>query len=80
MTEYRYIGKDGKPILARDLEDQRDELQIKLAKAMDALRFVDDGANHGAMTPTYSEHGLRYILRGIRERARAVLDELGEDT
>lgn len=37
MTEYRYIGKDGKPILARDLEDQRDELQAKLAKALAAL-------------------------------------------
>lgn len=37
MTEYRYIGKDGKPILARDLEDQRDELQDKLTKALAAL-------------------------------------------
>jgi hypothetical protein len=47
MTEYRYIGKDGKPILARDLEDQRDELQDKLTKAVNALRelvtCVDDG-------------------------------------
>jgi hypothetical protein len=37
MTEYRYIGKDGKPVLARDLEDQRDDLQAKLAKALAAL-------------------------------------------
>jgi hypothetical protein len=37
MTEYRYIGKDGKPILAHDLEDQRDELQDKLTKALAAL-------------------------------------------
>lgn len=37
MTEYRYIGKDGKPILARDLEDQRDDLQAKLTKALTAL-------------------------------------------
>jgi len=37
MTEYRYIGKDGKPILARELEDQRDELQDKLTKALAAL-------------------------------------------
>lgn len=37
MIEYRYIGKDGKPILARDLEDQRDELQVKLAEALAAL-------------------------------------------
>jgi hypothetical protein len=40
MTEYRYIGKDGKPILARELEDQRDELQVKLTKAMNALREI----------------------------------------
>lgn len=57
-----------------------DVAEAKLAKALDGLRFADDGANHGAMTPTYSEHALRYILRGIRDRARAVLEELGEDT
>lgn len=50
--------------------------ETKLAKAVEALRFTDDGANHGAMTSTYGESALRYILRGIRERARAVLDEL----
>lgn len=60
--------------------DRIEELSDKLAKALDGLRFADDGANHGAMTPTYSEHALRYILRGIRDRARAVLAELGEDT
>lgn len=27
---YRYIGKDGKMILARDLEDQRDALSAEL--------------------------------------------------
>jgi hypothetical protein len=80
MTEYRYIGKDGKPILARDLEDQRDELQAKLAKAVVALRSIGEGTNHGAMTSTYSERALQNILRGIRERARAVLAELGEGT
>jgi hypothetical protein len=37
VTEYRYIGKDGKHILARELEDQRDELQDKLTKALVAL-------------------------------------------
>jgi hypothetical protein len=43
-SEYRYIGKDGMPILARDLEDQRDaalsrieELEAELAKAVEAL-------------------------------------------
>jgi hypothetical protein len=32
MSEYRYIGKDGMPILARDLEDQRDAALAKLEK------------------------------------------------
>jgi hypothetical protein len=76
MAEYRYIGKDGKPVLARDLEDQRDELQDKLTRALAALKYTDDSANHGAMTTTYSEHALRYILRNIRERARVALAEL----
>jgi len=53
-----------------------DAAEAKIEKALVALRFVDDGANNGAMTPTYSEHGLRYILRGIRDRARTVLAEL----
>jgi polysaccharide deacetylase 2 family uncharacterized protein YibQ len=80
MTEYRYIGKDGKPILARDLEDQRDELQDKLTKALAALKYTDDSANHGTMTTTYSETTLRYILRNIRDRARVVLDEIKGET
>jgi len=29
---YRYIGKDGKPVLARDLEDERDAAQAEIAK------------------------------------------------
>lgn len=55
---------------------KRKDAEAKLAKAMEALRFTDDGANHGAMTSTYGESALRYILRGIRERVRAVLAEL----
>lgn len=37
---YTYIGKNGKPVLARDLEDQRDALQAKLDDAMGALESV----------------------------------------
>jgi len=57
---------------------KREMTEAKLAKAIEALRFTDDGANHGAMTSTYGESALRYILRGIRERVRAVLAELEE--
>lgn len=56
--------------------DHIEDLNAKLVKAVAALQFADDGANHGAMTSTYSEYALRYILRGIRERARTVLAEL----
>lgn len=63
--------------VARVIQFERAEAaEAKLAKAMEALRFTDDGANHGAMTSTYGESALRYILRGIRERVRAVLAEL----
>jgi len=34
--EYRYIGKDGMPILARDLEDQRDAALAKLEQIEEA--------------------------------------------
>ena len=55
---YRYIGKDGKMILARDLEDQRDalsaELELeRLRAALTKLRdlmcegFEDDDGNSG---------------------------------
>lgn len=49
-STYTYIGKDGKPVLARDLEDQRDEVMNQLDSArhsVDVLqarakRYVDE--------------------------------------
>ena len=35
---YRYIGKDGKPVLARDLEDQRNALRAQVEALTEALR------------------------------------------
>jgi hypothetical protein len=60
--------------------NKSDELQIKLTKAVSALKYTDNGANHGVMTPTYSETGLRYILRNIRDHARLALEELKGET
>jgi hypothetical protein len=71
MTEYRYIGKDGKPVLARDLEDQRDELQDKLTKAVSALRWVVTAK--GLTDPT--EYGY-----GAIKHARVVLEEIKGET
>jgi hypothetical protein len=56
--------------------DYINDLEAKLAKAVEALRSTDSDANHGAMTSTYSEGTLRYLLRQIRDRARTVLAEL----
>ena len=35
---YTYIGKDGKPVLARDLEDRAEAAESKLAKAVAPMR------------------------------------------
>ena len=40
--DYTYIGKDMKPILARDLEDAKDEAEAKLAKAVGMLKTMVD--------------------------------------
>jgi hypothetical protein len=58
------------------MADRIEQLEDKLAKAVEALRFTDSDANHGAMTSTYSEGTLRYLLRQIRDRTRTVLAEL----
>ena len=47
--EYRYIGKDGKPILARELEDQRDEAREKLAEE---IRISNERGNYIEFTLT----------------------------
>lgn len=39
---YSYIGKDGKPRLARDMEDELDTTKDKLAKAIGALGDITD--------------------------------------
>jgi len=43
---YMYIGKDMKPILARDLEDAKDAAEAKLAKAVEALREIESITVH----------------------------------
>jgi hypothetical protein len=38
---YHYIGKDGKTVLARDLEDRAESLEAQLAQAVEALRHCE---------------------------------------
>jgi hypothetical protein len=36
---YRYIGRDGRAVLARDIEDQRDALQAEVARLRKRLAW-----------------------------------------
>jgi hypothetical protein len=65
--------------LLHDALTRAEVAEARLAKAVLALEYTDDSANNGAMTPTYSEYSLRYILRNIRDRARATLTEIKEE-
>ena len=66
MAEYRYIGKDGKPILARDLEDQRDELQVKLTKAVAILDRIGSAQTSGGGQASVMAFHAREALAEIK--------------
>lgn len=57
---YRYIGKDGKSVLARTLEDERDDLRAKLDAAVDGL---------GRISAHYTDTGLAAKHMGAIARA-----------
>jgi hypothetical protein len=87
--DYTYIGKDMKPILARDLEDAKDAAEAKLAKAVEALRPFADvlKGNYSHQPDTmpismgFGEYDRRLALKLMDFRnARAMLAELeGEE-
>ena len=58
-ANYRYIGKDGKAVLARDIEDERDELRLKLADATSEWEAENDARRS-------SDRKLRSALREIK--------------
>ncbi len=58
---YRYIGKDGKAVLARDLEDQRDTLQA---------RHEDDRQELNRMT--VENEALQARVRALEARVKAL--------
>jgi hypothetical protein len=62
-ANYRYIGKDGKAVLARDLEDERDELRLKLADAQSEWEAENDARRS-------SDRKLRSALREIEALKR----------
>lgn len=49
---YTYIGKDGKPILARDLEDQRDAAREHAQELVSFVRTVAHGRHNMATAMT----------------------------
>lgn len=74
MNNYSYIGKDGKQVLARDLEDQRDEALEELRKVTaerdEYIGLLVDIVN------TYDEPDNGRYLRWSIDTARATLAKL----
>jgi len=88
MSDYRYIGKNGMPILARELEDQRDAAIARIAELEKALRFGCGAAINGlndesGSLPEWSEgSGIAVMLnalgcheRCLNERVRVALTD-----
>jgi hypothetical protein len=74
---YSYIGKNGKSILARDLEDQRDAAEAKVAALTAALRFYADSETYETQYERMSCECCTNIFEPINEdkgaKARAAL-------
>jgi hypothetical protein len=66
---YTYIGKNMKPILARDLEDAKDAAEAKLAKAVEALRHTLD-------KPRDADQSYAGLCSEVMWEIRAALAEL----
>ncbi len=75
---YLYIGKNGKTILARNLEDQRDAALANVAKLREALEFYASERTYQSSTVYMCGHsGDSKIETDGGRRARAVLAETG---
>lgn len=72
--EYTYIGKNGKPILARVLEDQRDELVEALEKHS---RWVD-GIRGAVESNQVADKDVRGLAISMRDEMRALLAKIKE--
>ena len=70
MSDYRYIGKDGKTVLARDLEDERDALRAR-------LEAVELGEAESESNLGHALHQLRK-MKARAERAEAALEATNE--
>lgn len=83
--EYIYIGKDGRSVLARDLEDERDALREENKRLREVVGIVTDCLEE-CVIADYPEYKLAYPhnqqryendMEPVRE-ARAVLTDKGE--
>lgn len=73
MNQYTYIGKDGKAVLARDLEDERDALKERVKNLESALRGLDPYLDAIVFhAPTRDEHGPYWLVFAARQ---ALADE-----
>jgi hypothetical protein len=73
---YHYIGKDGKTVLARDLEDRAEAAKAQLALAVEALQRIADASDVYGIEANADDQGadtLAYAHRVTGNLARATL-------
>ena len=71
---YTYYGKDGKPVLARDLEDRAEAAEAKLAVAVEAL---EDALNRMEEDRASGDCGnWDWVDGDVYSRGRATLAEI----
>lgn len=63
---YTYIGTDGKPVLARDLEDERDALRARLDEAERVGRLMQCGLEFMAADDDEAGRMAKQIATGLR--------------
>lgn len=63
---YTYIGKDGKPVLARDLEDERDALRARLDEVKRVIGIVYTGLEFMAADDDDAGQMASRLVRHVR--------------
>ena len=66
---YTYIGKDGKPILARDLEDQRDTLEVENQRLRECLEEAQNAPDPDHHCPEF-RHVMDIVGAALAEQEK----------
>lgn len=78
---YTYIGRDGKSVLARDLEDRAEAAEAGLTQLREAVGELLDQAEHvclGAHTPANIKEAARNLATPIKNVRTAIASTGGE--